>query len=187
MTDPDEFARQYMTAEPQPNIQIPVVAQVPVPVPVSIPIHVPAPIPVHVPVSVPAPIPAPIPVNVPVPAPVPVSVATPVATPVATSVPTQSIMSDQTLKDILYSPVFRVAVVFLLVFVMLIVIKPSFVEHRTKDQNPLESAPISYKRLMIFTGLVILLVVVVPIIWEHQLKIAEVFDRVRRLASSNTS
>ena len=179
MTDPDEFARQYMTAEPQPNIQLvspPTINAVPV---VNTPV-VNAGVNAVVNAGVNAV------VNAGVNAGVNAVVDTPNITPTDDATiqpPTKPFLSDQMLKDILYSPVFRVTIVFLLVFIMLIAIKPSFVEHRTKDQNPLESAPISYRKVIIFTGLVILLVVVIPIVWENQLKIVEVFNRVRQMAT----
>ncbi len=64
---------------------------------------------------------------------------------------------------------------------MLVAIKPSFVEDRSQRQNPLEQAPISYKRVMVFTGLVTLLVVVIPIVWEYNHKLARLFQQVKSM------
>lgn len=64
---------------------------------------------------------------------------------------------------------------------MLIAIRPSFVEDRSVHRNPLESAPISYRRVLILTGLVILLIVVIPIIWENQVRISQLFTQMRNL------
>lgn len=170
MSDPDELARRYMAAKDQTQDSIPTNQPL---APVT-----------QLPHVQPLPIPLPIPIVPDVPV---APVVTNVTVPPLSELAEQSkspLISKNAAKVILYSPLFRILVVFFLVVAMLVIIKPSFVEDSSQRTNPLEDAPISYKRVLVVAGLATTIVVVLPIIIEHQARISSIFGKVRDMVPS---
>lgn len=65
----------------------------------------------------------------------------------------------------------QLVIVFIVIFLILIYLKPPFIQVRTDKSNPAIAAPCSYRRAMIFSGIVTGMVAVGPILYNHRSKI----------------
>lgn len=89
--------------------------------------------------------------------------------------------SPETVRALLDNTMFRLAVVFVLVCLIMIVIQPPFVHDRSnKHRAPIEAAPLSYIKVFIYAGLATSIVVVVPILIKNQMLLKKTFDNIRK-------
>lgn len=117
----------------------------------------------------------------------PIVVAPPdtVSTTVSTAAPVKKLKAPAWLnatnaKKVVRSFWFRYAIVFVATIVLLMIIKPPFVQLRRKNQSALEKAPTSYKRVMITAVVATGLVAILPSAYTHRSKFMSTVSLVKK-------
>jgi len=83
-------------------------------------------------------------------------------------------------KKIVSSFWFRYVIVFVACIILLMVIKPPFVQLRRKNQSALEKAPTSYRRVMIAAAFTTGLVAILPFVYAHRSKFVSTASLVKK-------
>ena len=93
--------------------------------------------------------------------------------------PGPTAMTMANVKQIVSHVVFRLTFVFLMTFAILVAINPPFVQVRNEKKNPIEASPCSYRRVIIASAIVTMLVGAIPLCIKHKDKFATVVQKIK--------